>query len=177
MELCVYTAYSSPNPHGNENPIYVFLIWELNGLSPNFHIHVSVSYLYIPRIGPHISCNRIGRLIVGIYHSQTHECGNWECGRAIPFLGIFVFGIFSIGSLQCCPAQLLGIGVKWEESFTYLALTRRFVSHNCPYSVLCTSFPVKVADKSDIVQTGLCQVAPPPPPPRHIYFTLLCIFK
>ncbi len=22
--------------------------------------------------------------------SQTHECGNWDCGRAIPFLGIVV---------------------------------------------------------------------------------------
>jgi hypothetical protein len=28
--------------------------WELHGLSPNFHIHKSVSDLYIPRIGPHI---------------------------------------------------------------------------------------------------------------------------
>jgi hypothetical protein len=37
----------------NENHIYVFLFWELRGLSPNFHIHVSVSDLYIPRIGPH----------------------------------------------------------------------------------------------------------------------------
>ncbi len=27
---------------------------ELRGLSPNFHIDVSVSDLYIPRIGPHI---------------------------------------------------------------------------------------------------------------------------
>jgi hypothetical protein len=30
---------------------------------------------------------------MGIYtvnRSQTHECGNWDCGRAIPFLGIFV---------------------------------------------------------------------------------------
>jgi hypothetical protein len=27
---------------------------ELRGLSPNFNIHVSVSDLYIPRIGPHI---------------------------------------------------------------------------------------------------------------------------
>jgi hypothetical protein len=25
-----------------------------------------------------------------INRSQTHECGNWDCGRAIPFLGIFV---------------------------------------------------------------------------------------
>jgi hypothetical protein len=38
----------------NENPIYIFLFWELRGLSPNFHIHVSVSDLYIPRIGSHI---------------------------------------------------------------------------------------------------------------------------
>jgi hypothetical protein len=35
--------------HCNENPIYVFLFWELRGLSPN----VSVSDLYILRIGPH----------------------------------------------------------------------------------------------------------------------------
>jgi hypothetical protein len=43
-ELLVYCM------HCNENPIYVFLFWELHGLSPNFHIHVSVSDLYIPRI-------------------------------------------------------------------------------------------------------------------------------
>ncbi len=53
--------------HCSENSIYVFLFWELCGLSPNFHIHVSVSDLYIPRIGPHISC----RSIVGIYKSLT----------------------------------------------------------------------------------------------------------
>jgi hypothetical protein len=40
------TAY----PHCKENPIYVFLGKELRGLSPNFHIHVSVSDLYIPTI-------------------------------------------------------------------------------------------------------------------------------
>jgi hypothetical protein len=31
---------------------FVFLFWELRSLSPNFHIHVSVRDLYIPRIGP-----------------------------------------------------------------------------------------------------------------------------
>jgi hypothetical protein len=41
--------------HCKENPIYVFLSWELRGLRPNFHIHVSVSGLFIPRISPHIS--------------------------------------------------------------------------------------------------------------------------
>jgi len=40
--------------HCNENPIYVFPEKELRGLSPNFHIHVSVSDVYILRIGPRI---------------------------------------------------------------------------------------------------------------------------
>ncbi len=47
--------------------IYVFPEKELRGLIPNFHIHVSVSDLYIPMISPPIfSCSRIGRPIVGI---------------------------------------------------------------------------------------------------------------
>jgi hypothetical protein len=33
--------------HCNENPIYVFPEKELCGISPKFHIHVSVSNLYI----------------------------------------------------------------------------------------------------------------------------------
>ncbi len=38
-----------------------------------FHLNVSVSDLYIPRIGPHIfSCSRIGRPIVGIFESLTN---------------------------------------------------------------------------------------------------------
>jgi hypothetical protein len=47
-------------------PIYVFPEEELRGLSPNFHIHVSVSDLYIPRIGPNIFLQQ---------YRQTH-CGN-----------------------------------------------------------------------------------------------------
>jgi len=58
--------------HCNENPIYVFLFLELRGHSPNFHIHVSVNDLYITRIGPHISCRRTGRSIVGIYIRHRH---------------------------------------------------------------------------------------------------------
>jgi hypothetical protein len=57
--------------HCNENPTYVFLFWEKRGLSPNFHIHVSVSDLYSTSIGLHISSSRIGRLIVEIYKSLT----------------------------------------------------------------------------------------------------------
>jgi hypothetical protein len=56
MEMLVPTLRRiSLLPHCKENPIYVFLFWELRDLSPNFHIHVPVSDLYFPRIGPHIS--------------------------------------------------------------------------------------------------------------------------
>jgi hypothetical protein len=40
--------------HCNEKPNYVFPEKVLSDLSPNFHIHVSVSDLHMPRIGPHI---------------------------------------------------------------------------------------------------------------------------
>jgi hypothetical protein len=46
IRMYVYTA--------TKIQYYVFPEKELGGLSPNFHIHVSVSDLYIPRIGLHI---------------------------------------------------------------------------------------------------------------------------
>ncbi len=52
--------------HRNENLMHVFLFWELRGLSPNLHINVSVSDLYIPKICPHISCSSIGSMTVEI---------------------------------------------------------------------------------------------------------------
>ncbi len=65
--------------HCNESTIYVFLFWELLGLRPNCHVHVSVSDLYISRIGPHILLQQnrqIDRGNVYVNRSQTHECGN-----------------------------------------------------------------------------------------------------
>jgi hypothetical protein len=41
-------------PLCKEYSIYVRPEEKLRGLSPSFHIHVSVSDLYIPTIGPHI---------------------------------------------------------------------------------------------------------------------------
>jgi hypothetical protein len=65
--------------HCNENPIYVFPEKELRGLSPNFHIFVSVGDVYIPRIGLPILLQENmwtdpGNIYVN--RSQTHECEN-----------------------------------------------------------------------------------------------------
>jgi hypothetical protein len=51
----LYLILTKPKlTHCKENPIYVFLFWALRGLHPNFHIRVSLSDLYIPRISAHI---------------------------------------------------------------------------------------------------------------------------
>jgi hypothetical protein len=46
---------------------------EYRGLSPNFHIHVSVSELYIPTMGLPVLLEEICRLILGICKSLTHR--------------------------------------------------------------------------------------------------------
>ncbi len=71
------------------------------GLSPNVHIHVSVSDLYIPRIGPYISCSRIDRSIVGIYHRHMNvEIGN-EAVQILFWDICFKFSLLVLCSVQC----------------------------------------------------------------------------
>jgi hypothetical protein len=66
-------------------------------------LHVSVSSLYIPWIGPHISCSRIGRSMVGIYKWLTGTW-LWPCNS---LSGKCLFRIFGVGSLQCRICRLL----------------------------------------------------------------------
>jgi hypothetical protein len=61
----------------------IFLEKELRGHGPNFHIHVSVSDLYIPTIDlPILLQENIWTDPAGsweyINRSRTHECGNWD---------------------------------------------------------------------------------------------------
>jgi hypothetical protein len=94
----LFTEYCTANGtllHCNENSIYVFLFWELRGLRPNFHIHLSVWAIYnIPRIGPHIFLQQKRQIDYGnIEIADRHinlEIGIWDYGCAIPFWGIFV---------------------------------------------------------------------------------------
>jgi hypothetical protein len=52
-----------------ENLNQIFPEKEYRGLSPNFHIHVSVSELYIPTLGLPVLLEEICRLTLGIYKS------------------------------------------------------------------------------------------------------------
>jgi hypothetical protein len=51
----------------------IFPVKEYRGLSPNFHIHASVSDLYIPTIGLPILLEEICRPILGLYKSLTDK--------------------------------------------------------------------------------------------------------
>ncbi len=99
---------------------------------------VSLSDLYIPRIGPHISCSSIGRQIVGIYKSLTdaHECQNWDWGRSILFLGIFVsnfqFWFFAVCKglyhIQSCqPIVLTAFHTNPYKAFSYTVFSSQFL--------------------------------------------------
>ncbi len=94
---------SSPPPPGSlclisvstlqeKSHLCIPLFWELHGLSPNFHIHVSVSILYIPRIGLHVfPCSRIGRPILQLYKSLTYIwVTNWDTEHYNSVLEIIV---------------------------------------------------------------------------------------
>jgi hypothetical protein len=103
------------------NPIYVFLEKELRGLSPNIHIHVSVSDLYIPRIGPHIflqqnSQTGPGNILIAHRHINV-EIGTenaqflfWE--YLIPifsFVSLFKLKFIFEELLCICPLSNYGV--------------------------------------------------------------------
>ncbi len=128
--------------HCNENPIYEFLFWGIalpqsqfshlcvcerfiysqnrSTYFPNFHIHVSVNDLFIPRIGPHIFLQQNRQIDHGnIWIAHTHM--NVEIGtESAQFLfWEFLFQNFGIVFLQC-----MLLASKWIllESSLYFEL-------------------------------------------------------
>jgi hypothetical protein len=59
-----------------------------------------------------------------INRSQTHECGNfyWDCGHAIPFLGIFVsnfwFWIIAVHDVACQNCQTKNVPFHPQRRMT-----------------------------------------------------------
>jgi hypothetical protein len=76
------------------------------GLSPNSYIHVSVSNLCIPRIGPHIWLQQNRQTEPN--HSQIYECRNWETERYNSVLEITRLHSFISGNHKWEPAIYIG---------------------------------------------------------------------
>jgi hypothetical protein len=131
--------------HCKEIWIYIFPEKELRGLSPNFHIHVYVSDLYIPTFGPPIFPQKKGRLIRGI----AAQFLSWE----------YLFRIFAIVSLQCgimkslsefqlrisilrlVFSRCLPLVSLWRESSACRMVLEKLTWMRCArYSALCTQY-------------------------------------
>ncbi len=67
--FCKLSIHCTLQRQNAENVKQIFPEKEYRGLSPNFHIHVSVSELYIPKLGLPVLLEEICRLILGIYKS------------------------------------------------------------------------------------------------------------
>jgi hypothetical protein len=98
-------------PHCNENPINVFLFWELRGLSVPISTFMCLWAYYIFPGSVHIlSCSRIGRALLGIYKSLT-DIWMWKLGlwRRNSFSGniCFKFSVLCFCSAGCRPHVLL----------------------------------------------------------------------
>jgi hypothetical protein len=64
-------------PHCNGNSVYIFLFWELRGLSRNFNIHVSLSYIFPGSVHIFPPAEKADPSWECIICSQTHECRIW----------------------------------------------------------------------------------------------------
>ncbi len=90
--------------HCNGNSTYIFLFLEIAGPQPQFpHSCVCERFIYSQDRSTYFLLQKRQT-----HRSQTHECGNWDWGPDIPFLGIFVSN-FRHRSLQCKKGLIHGI--------------------------------------------------------------------
>ncbi len=74
--------------HCYENAIYIFLLWALPVIMQSQFPHSCICERFIKSLDLSIYFLKENRQVDHgniLIASQTHECGNWHCGHAIPF--------------------------------------------------------------------------------------------
>jgi hypothetical protein len=80
----LFYFYWKRDTHCNGNSVYIYSFSGNCAASAPISTFKSVSGLYIPRIGPHISSSRKGRPILGIYNLLT-DAWMWKLGLRPPY--------------------------------------------------------------------------------------------
>jgi hypothetical protein len=123
--------------HCNANPIYVLPEKKLRGLSPNFHTHVSVSHLYIPRISPHIFLQQNRQTDFGnIYIAHRHMNVELETAARNSFSGNICFNFLVLCLCSVLVTILIGVVLLFDS----LPTTNQHFSVNfCVFTSLVLS--------------------------------------
>ncbi len=120
-----------------ENLEQIFPEKEYRDLSPNFHIHVSVSELYIPRIELPFLLEEICGPILGIYKSLT-DTWMWKLGLRIPRKGIFKRNCRCSGGVPHCLSSRAG---QAENRPVFQPLLLQFCAALQPLSLVRGFYP------------------------------------
>jgi hypothetical protein len=108
VKYCIQLHNDTLTPHWKEDPIYVSPEMKLSGFLPKFHIHVSVSDLYISTIGPPILLQRNRQTDCVVNIKIAHRYMILGLGtRPCSFIsGEYLFRIFGTVSLQYDTSHL-----------------------------------------------------------------------
>ncbi len=129
MSLYIFLSQNALQRRNTKNLNQMFPEKELLGLSPNIHIHVSVSHLYIsigmPVLLQENTWTDPGNIQYN--HSLTHESGNWDWGREIPVLGIhkwdfrcWVEGSLPMSGIEASRLVLISYSLSsWHTSYPF----------------------------------------------------------
>ncbi len=113
--------------HCTKNSKQIFPESKLCGFVPNFCIHVSVSHLYIPTMGPPILLYCVCGLIVGIYKSlEAAQFHFWEY-----FFQFLAQCIYSTVDDSVLLSENMQLSRNWYKNRFYSSHKKDCPFHDC----------------------------------------------